>query len=117
RIEAFEAASFNGHVDGAVKFRFELGTHNPVNYLHAFFAVEMQSERSQGVGQGGETQSGPASVLSRFVKQLPGLYFGTLDEIRLLVGVNFIQSALYRSEERRVGKECRARWSVCQVKR
>src|SRR5688500_20376063 len=36
--------------------------------------------------------------------------FGNQGELRQIVGMEMGQIAAYRSEERRVGKECRCRW-------
>ena len=43
------------------------------------------------------------------IKWLPKLWFNDVDGLRL--GLNFNGSTMNRSEERRVGKECRSRWS------
>ena len=59
-----------------------------------------------------EPEEEPVSVLQRFEKRLEGLVEGAFAKVfKGVVHPVEILNAMQRSEERRVGKECRSRWS------
>ena len=49
-------------------------------------------------------------IMLNFIASINELFWGTI-LILLLVGTGIFYTFLCRSEERRVGKECRSRWS------
>src|SRR5690606_40271116 len=48
------------------------------------------------------------------IPQRPNILMRQIQRLRVTVIVRFPNNARVRSEERRVGKECRSRWSQCQ---